>query len=779
MKILATLITVVVLTIGAFAQNGAIQGQCSVGDVFPVVSGLQSSSPFLGSYPSCTVTVYLTGTITKATIFSTSGGGALGNPFTANIDGSWLLYAALGVGYDVVLSGGTPYAMPAPVTVYTDIFSEGNGAASPNLSLQGNNGGALAGVPNTTVNFSTGAMALAGNITATAGQNALSAGVLNSVIHLDGIKYATFAAAVAACPAPGTIIVDTPGTWAVSTNLSIPSTCGVTIQKGAILSPSGGVTLTFSNQPIAGIYQIFSGTGTVTGLTKVLPEWFGSTHIGATVQSSFSTNGGTLVLQPNTAYQNTLGACWTQANVWFQGQGQPFANSGYTALINGTIIQGGMVFAGTSGAHFSNLGFDNGSAYNGGASTADAFAVTGVTGCAGSSPLDPLPTGVIVENVTAMESSGAVAFHGIRMEHLYAPAVNNVTIYFGTHGLTIKSPGAIVNGVTSYGQGTDGMIIKGDPYTNVNNVVVSNFLAQTLSSANVLGAGMFLQCGGANPLVNISISGVNVINAPIGMEMLSDSFCSAGAGSQDNISVSGFSYKIDSAGVSYGLTYGFGFFSQTVGSTATNVHLNDWTIVNAAGNTLSSFEAFSLSMPMNGCTFENFHVTGVVGGGSQIDGGPLFVKNYTELTTYASRPFVMLANASVYINGYTGTNMLSTIGTASGATINYDSASGNGLGFVTSTGIFGSVQTVTVASNATPVALTNSGALTGLLRLRDNTSGGGALFLIDPNGGAQLIGTSQITGLASAAGITYSSSLWHVTLSSGTTPRVLTWTIYD
>lgn len=124
MKRLAIL--VLLLSTCAMAQLGTINGTCQVGDVFPVIQGLTATTPFLGSYPQCTVTIYLTGTASKATLYSTATGTPLGNPFTANADGTWLAWALQGVGVDVVTTGGSPYAMPATETL-TDVFPSGTG----------------------------------------------------------------------------------------------------------------------------------------------------------------------------------------------------------------------------------------------------------------------------------------------------------------------------------------------------------------------------------------------------------------------------------------------------------------------------------------------------------------------------------------------------------------------------------------------------------------------------------------------------------------------------
>jgi hypothetical protein len=88
---------------------------CTLPGTQAQVSGLKSSNYQMGVIPSCTVTVYLTGTQTLATTTPQS-------PFTANTNGSIPpIYAPLSQAYDVVLSGGyPPNAYTAPVTL-TDV----------------------------------------------------------------------------------------------------------------------------------------------------------------------------------------------------------------------------------------------------------------------------------------------------------------------------------------------------------------------------------------------------------------------------------------------------------------------------------------------------------------------------------------------------------------------------------------------------------------------------------------------------------------------------------
>ena len=119
------LLACLIISGSAWAQNFAYNGQCSKGGQAVVTQGQKSKgtvpitggatalgSGVLASYPSCTVTVYLSGTVTRATIFSTASGSSLVNPFTANVDGSFLFFAAPGM-YDVTISG---MGLPSPFT---------------------------------------------------------------------------------------------------------------------------------------------------------------------------------------------------------------------------------------------------------------------------------------------------------------------------------------------------------------------------------------------------------------------------------------------------------------------------------------------------------------------------------------------------------------------------------------------------------------------------------------------------------------------------------------
>jgi hypothetical protein len=127
------------LPAAAFAQTGTIQGYCDQGGVSAAVSGLPSTNKLQGNIPSCTITVYFTGTTTLVpTIFKDASGTPLSNPFTADalgslLPGHFLFWTATGVGYDVTGKNGiAPNVYPQTVPLLTDVFpgAAGGGGTS-------------------------------------------------------------------------------------------------------------------------------------------------------------------------------------------------------------------------------------------------------------------------------------------------------------------------------------------------------------------------------------------------------------------------------------------------------------------------------------------------------------------------------------------------------------------------------------------------------------------------------------------------------------------------
>lgn len=142
------LITTLILLFGCwsiYAQNSAVTGYCVKGATPATTSGLNSTNTLQGIVPGgpagCLVQVYISGTVTSATIYSTVGGTVLTNPFRAATSGQWLFFAVSGT-YDVVLSGGLPpNAYSSPVTL-TGLQS-GTGGSGTGSAVQVNGGSTL------------------------------------------------------------------------------------------------------------------------------------------------------------------------------------------------------------------------------------------------------------------------------------------------------------------------------------------------------------------------------------------------------------------------------------------------------------------------------------------------------------------------------------------------------------------------------------------------------------------------------------------------------------
>jgi len=85
-----------------------IQGFCEEGNITVSIAGTgyTSSNKVQGSFPGCTVTVYLAGTLNAATIYADNAGtpASKSNPFVSQTDGTWFFYALPG-SYDIKFSG--------------------------------------------------------------------------------------------------------------------------------------------------------------------------------------------------------------------------------------------------------------------------------------------------------------------------------------------------------------------------------------------------------------------------------------------------------------------------------------------------------------------------------------------------------------------------------------------------------------------------------------------------------------------------------------------------
>jgi len=122
-SLILSLIIVMLMACASAEARQRIQGYAEQGGQVATIGSASSTNKYQRSYPNATVTVYLSGTTTKATIYSNSGGTVKANPFTANANGFWHFYVDDGR-YDIRFSGG---GIAVPFT-WADILVGDSGA---------------------------------------------------------------------------------------------------------------------------------------------------------------------------------------------------------------------------------------------------------------------------------------------------------------------------------------------------------------------------------------------------------------------------------------------------------------------------------------------------------------------------------------------------------------------------------------------------------------------------------------------------------------------------
>jgi hypothetical protein len=252
---------------------GAITNYSVLGASQAEVSGLLSTNYQQGVIPNATVTVYLTGTTTLATIYADSSSTPLSNPFTSGTEGQWLFYALTGAAYDVVLSGGVPpNAYPAPVT-FTGLNSGG-----------GSGGGGITSVNTLTGPALTIAVGAGLSVSSVGSTITISLGTAFAITSFTGgstvevgtsVANPTFAATYTTTPASANITnteaIDSPLTLTSPfTSGTVTGTFTHTAPETTIftLSATQGATLTAA-QNINWEWAIFGGVGTAGATSSV------------------------------------------------------------------------------------------------------------------------------------------------------------------------------------------------------------------------------------------------------------------------------------------------------------------------------------------------------------------------------------------------------------------------------------------------------------------------------------------------------------------------------
>jgi hypothetical protein len=309
---------------------------CMQGNKKVTTQGLTSTTTVQQSYPTCTITVYLAGTVTLATLYSDNAGTALANPFTnqSTSTGQFFFFANSG---------------------YYDIQIAATGLTTFTLSNIG-----IGGTAGTRINCANYAGTTAGQQIANAYANVASAGDVIDCSHPTGTL------SIAADPFtsmsnPVTVIMPE-GTVVVS--VAMTSNAGTTIQmnNGAILSMNSGTTFSSLSGMTLSDSQHFAGSGTVylRKIREILPEWWGALADGSTdsttaIQAAFVSSAGVVG-----------GTAYTCAGEVFFGPGTYIISSQinlYTTSPEGEYESCAMRGSGQTATKISYTGANSGSAF--------------------------------------------------------------------------------------------------------------------------------------------------------------------------------------------------------------------------------------------------------------------------------------------------------------------------------------------------------------------------------------------------------------------------------
>lgn len=475
-------------------------------------------------------------------------------------------------------------------------------------------------------------------------------------------------------------------------------------------------------------------------------------------------SGQCVIAFPAGTWASSL-SCISRSNLALIGSGVPNFDSysAPTKLVGGTIIQPGLSFCGASNVTVMNMGFDDGPAYVGSGGTATNGLI--FEGATGSNPADPTVQNINVMNVVNLGSSATAAFHGVIVEHANSVFLSNVDSVFDTHCYAIKSSNVIALGVVGRGCFSNVFIVKTDAYTpNQSNITIAGLQGSSVAAGDTTnGVNIDAEAG---TISNVIISNVtmNGVRDPVFMNNL------VANGAITGVKISNAIFNISN------LASGSAACVTSTGGGGSNAQIGlvGFDCINSTGLAVAPLQVFA--------GWTNSSITdwkSVNAGFSSTLVGTFNIDNWADLGTSAPSMPTFTATTGGTVIGVS--NWTSTRGNAessvSGGAVIGGAAAGTFTTVGATQGLFASGATVSVSSLSSPTLMT-TGAYNGLLHIRDNTLGGSAVFIVDPNGGVQLVGSSSITGLTSAAGITFSSG-WKVALSSGSVPRTLQWAFFQ
>ena len=145
------------------------------------------------------------------------------------------------------------------------------------------------------------------------GLNRVDSRLANEKWLNDSLYNGDLGTAITAIGSAQTVLSIPAGNWPITADLTVPANLTLKFAHGAVLTIATGKTLTINGSLEAGLYQIFSGAGTgkVSGLKTVYPEWFGAIGNGSTddtvalnLTATACASGGVIHLSPAT-YKTT------------------------------------------------------------------------------------------------------------------------------------------------------------------------------------------------------------------------------------------------------------------------------------------------------------------------------------------------------------------------------------------------------------------------------------------------------------------------------------------
>jgi len=210
-------------------------------------------------------------------------------------------------------------------------------------------------------------------------------------------------------------------------------------------------------------------------------------------------------------------------NVSFLGNGKPTPNltvtyideitkptiTSPTYLIGGTILNGKFDVSLKNNIKVKDLGVDVGKAwvdtFNGGVAV-DGFVSAQDTSFP-SQPTSPQTKGLVLENIAVLGYSATSLYHNTLVENAFSPQINNLSTYYNTYGLVLKSAGANIVNFDGHGHGGDAIIVKADTYAYSQNINLSNLYISSIGAYDCAGITL---SGGSGNLQRVNISNANI-----------------------------------------------------------------------------------------------------------------------------------------------------------------------------------------------------------------------------------------------------------------------------